>query len=127
MGKWTLLITDDREGIRNLLKEVLEASGYVVYTACNGQEALNRVKETKIDLVFLDLKMSGMDGLETLRLLKKTTPTTIVIIMTAYEDGTVLKDALRLGASCCISKPFDLDELKTVLKRELQKNTAASI
>ncbi len=126
MPEARLLITDDREGIRHLLKEALEESGYTVYTAASGQETLNTLRSREIDLVFLDLKMSGMDGLETLMAIKKTLPPTKVVMMTAYEDKDMIKEAARWGASGYISKPFDLEEIKRVVERELHKSIASS-
>lgn len=126
MSKGNLLVTDDREGIRQLLKEVLEVFGYSVHTAATGQEALNTLTSEEIDLVFLDLKMAGMDGLETLKAIKESRRGPKVIMMTAYQDAGTLKEALKYGASGFIAKPFDLNELHEVIERELQSGAVAS-
>lgn len=120
----TVLVVDDRTGIRRLLQEVLQGAGYQVITASGGAEALELVKKNTVDLVLLDMKMSGMDGLETLTLLKKLCPRVIILIMTAYEELDVLKEAARRGAAGYISKPFDIDDLKTVVAGKLRAESA---
>lgn len=119
-----IMVVDDRQGIRRLLSEVLQGVGYQVTTASNGIEALELVKEQAVDLILLDMKMSGMDGLETLTLLKKVCPQTIVLIMTAYEEVEGLKEASRRGAAGYISKPFDIDDIKNLIAAKLQAESA---
>ncbi len=126
MSERKILITDDRAGIRSLLKEVLQESGYEVLTAAGGQEGIKIVQENTIDIVLLDMKMPGMDGLETLRLIKKAQPNVKVIIMTAYEDMEIIKEVQKRGASCYISKPFDIEELLSTIKRLLKKSAEAA-
>lgn len=126
MSKGNLLVTDDREGIRHLLKEVLEVFGYSVHTAATGQEALDTLASVDIDLVFLDLKMAGMDGLETLKTIKKSRRGPKVIMMTAYQDAAIFNEAIKYGASGFIAKPFDLNDLNEVIQRELQIEAVAS-
>lgn len=125
MSKGNLLVTDDREGIRQLLKEVLEVFGYLVFTAATGQEALDTLKSEEIDLVFLDMKMAGMDGLETLKAIKKNKQAPRVIMMTAYQDAGTFKEAIKWGANGFIAKPFDLNALHEVIKKELQSEAVA--
>ena len=127
MSKGNLLVTDDREGIRQLLKEVLEVFGYLVFTAATGQEALDTLKSEEIDLVFLDMKMAGMDGLETLKAIKKNKQAPRVIMMTAYQDAGTFKEAIKWGANGFIAKPFDLHALHEVIKKELQSEAVASL
>jgi len=119
-----IMVVDDRWGIRKLLCEVLQGVGYQVVTASCGREALELVKEHAVDLILLDMKMSGMDGLETLTLLKKVRPQAIVLIMTAYEEVEGLKEANRRGAAGYISKPFDIDEIKSLIAAKLQAESA---
>ncbi|MDW7652223.1 MAG: response regulator [Bacillota bacterium] len=120
----TVMVVDDRTGIRKLLQEVLQGDGYQVLTAPGGNEAIQIVKKQPVDLVLLDMKMSGMDGLETLTLLKKISPQVIILIMTAYEELEVLKEAARRGAAGYISKPFDIDELKSTVAGKLRAESA---
>ncbi|MBT9140065.1 MAG: Sporulation initiation phosphotransferase F [Dehalococcoidia bacterium] len=119
-----IMVVDDRFGIRKLLCEVLQDDGYQVLTAAGGKEALELLKEHPVDLILLDMKMSGMDGLETLTLLKKVRPQTIVLIMTAYEELEALKEACRRGAAGYISKPFDIEEIKGLIAAKLQAEIA---
>lgn len=120
----TIMVVDDRVGIRKLLDEVLQSAGYHVITAASGNEAQNLVRKEKIDLVLLDMKMSGMDGLETLTHIKEEAPQIIVLIMTAYEELEILQEAARRGAAACISKPFDIDELKELVAQKLRAASA---
>jgi len=119
-----IMVVDDRWGIRRLLSEVLQDVGYQVITASSGRDALELVKEHAVDLILLDMKMSGMDGLETLTLLKKVCPQTIVLIMTAYEEVEGLKEASRRGAAGYISKPFDINDIKSLIAAKLQAESA---
>ncbi|MGI6658760.1 MAG: response regulator [Dethiobacteraceae bacterium] len=120
----TIMVVDDRAGIRKLLQEVLQSAGYDVLTAASGDEAVALVQQNSIDLVLLDMKMSGMDGLDTLTLIKEVAPQVIVLIMTAYEELEVLKEARRRGAADCISKPFDIEELKATVAGKLRAVSA---
>ncbi|HHX74802.1 MAG TPA: response regulator [Firmicutes bacterium] len=120
----TILVVDDRVGIRRLLQEVLQDAGYKVLTASGGSEAVETVRQIKTDLVLLDMKMSGMDGLETLTLLKQYAPQVIILIMTAYEELEVLKEARRRGAAGYISKPFDIEDLKNTIETKLRAESA---
>lgn len=116
-----IIVTDDRVGIRNLLREILSGE-YTVYLAENGEKTVEIVKEQEIDLILLDLKMSGLDGLETLSLIKTYSPETKVLLMTAYEELETINEAKRRGALGHITKPFDIDELLEIVNRALQKN-----
>jgi two-component system response regulator (stage 0 sporulation protein F) len=118
------MVVDDRMGIRKLLQEVLQSAGYGVITAAGGREAVERISRLAVDLVLLDMKMSGMDGLETLTTLKKIRSDVVVIIMTAYEELEILKEAMRCGASAFISKPFDIEELLQIVSRSLRAASA---
>jgi two-component system, response regulator, stage 0 sporulation protein F len=120
----TILVVDDRTGIRKLLQEVLQGAGYHVLTAGGGTEALALLGSNHIDLVLLDMKMSGMDGLETLTQLKRISSRAIILIMTAYEELEVLKEAARRGAAGYISKPFDIEELKDIIAGKLHAESA---
>ena len=120
----TIMVVDDRAGIRKLLQEVLQSAGYDVLTAASGDEAVALVQQNSIDLVLLDMKMSGMDGLDTLTLIKEVAPQVIVLIMPAYEELEVLKEARRRGAADCISKPFDIEELKATVAGKLRAVSA---
>lgn len=119
-----ILVVDDRLGIRKLLVEVLHSAGYNVIATASGSEAIEKITEHPVDLVLLDMKMSGMDGLETLTKIKSIKPHVKILIMTAYEELEVLKEAARRGSNGHISKPFDIEELKVIIANTLQAETA---
>ncbi len=110
-----ILIVDDQPGVRRLLQEVLRAAGYAVDTASSGIEALGMLPEATPDLILLDMKMPGMDGLETLRNIRQRDKVVRVIIMTAYGELEILNQAHQLGIIGNFIKPFDIDELKTLI------------
>jgi two-component system, response regulator, stage 0 sporulation protein F len=122
--KQTVMVVDDRVGIRKLLLEVLDGAGYNVLATAGGAEALEKIGRHSVDLVLLDMKMSGMNGLETLAALKRISPTVKILIMTAYEELEVLKEAARLGACGHISKPFDIEDLKQMIASSLHAASA---
>ncbi|WP_062351500.1 response regulator [Bacillus kwashiorkori] len=112
-----LLIVDDQFGIRVLLKEIFQREGYETYQAANGKRALEIVKQKKPDLVLLDMKIPGMDGLEILKRMKEINEEIRVLIMTAYSELNLLQEAVDLGALGHFKKPFDIDEIREVVKK----------
>jgi two-component system response regulator (stage 0 sporulation protein F) len=114
-----VLIVDDQYGIRVLLHEVLDKEGYTIFQAPNGVTALEIVKNEKPDLVLLDMKIPGMDGLEILRHIRLIEPDTKVIMMTAYGELDLIKEATVLGAITHFTKPFDIDELRQAVNQQL--------
>jgi two-component system response regulator (stage 0 sporulation protein F) len=117
-----LLIVDDQYGIRVLLNEVFQKEGYKTYQASNGERALAIVKEDRPDLVLLDMKIPGMDGIEILKRLKAMDKGIQVIIMTAYGELDMIQQAKDLGALTHFAKPFDIDEIREAVKAELLAN-----
>ncbi len=108
LAESTILIVDDQPGIRRLLMEVLTEEGYTVITASNGYEGLQKAKDFEPALILMDMKMPGMDGIETLRELKRTGKSGNVIMMTAYGELELVNQARELGAYAYITKPFDI-------------------
>lgn len=106
-----LMIVDDQYGIRILLSEVFQKEGYRTFQVSNGQQALEITKKNRPDIVLLDMKIPGMDGLEILRELKQLDSQVRVILMTAYGEFDLIREALDLGAIAHFAKPFDIDEL----------------
>lgn len=106
-----ILIVDDQYGIRILLSEVFRNEGYLTYEAANGKEALALCEQERPDLVILDMKIPGMDGLEILKHLKAKDSSIRVIMMTAYGELDTIKEAMELGALTHFTKPFDIEEL----------------
>lgn len=110
-----ILVVDDEIEVCNALKEFLTIKGYAAFTALNGEAALSIVQAEKPHIVLLDIIMPGMTGIETLKEIKKTTPSTGVVMITAVTDEAMGNQALELGADDFITKPVDLDYLETVL------------
>ncbi|MCA0988970.1 response regulator [Guptibacillus algicola] len=117
--KKKILIVDDQYGIRILLNEIFQKEGYQTYQAANGVQALDIVKNEDPDLVILDMKIPGMDGLEILKRIKKMEARALVIIMTAYGELDMIHQAMDLGAITHFPKPFDIDEITEAVKKEL--------
>jgi len=121
LSKYSILVVDDQTGVRRLLQETFREEGYNVDTAKEGAEALVKIKESPPSLVLLDMKMPGMNGLETLQQIIKNNPSQAVIMMTAYEELEVVQEARKLGVKEYITKPFDLNDLKELIKGILGK------
>lgn len=115
------LIVDDQQGIRNLLSVLLRETGYQVYVAKNGLEAVEAVRRFRPQLVFMDVRMPVMSGLDALGRIKVVAPETEVVIMTAYLSDEVVSEALEKGARCCMSKPFEMEKVKVFLRKFLQE------
>jgi len=117
-----ILIVDDEKNIRLTLSQSLESLGMPIQTAVNGEEALQKLNETPFGLVFLDLKMPGIDGMEVLRRIKNNWPRIRVIIITAYGTIESAVEAMKIGAVDFIQKPFSPGEIRDlatlVLERE---------
>lgn len=116
-----ILIADDEEGIRFVLRELLTREGFVVAEARDGQEALDKAAQTAFDLAILDLKMPRVDGLSVLRELKRLYPRLIVLIITAHGSAKIAKEALCEGAYDYFTKPFDVGEIRTIVRRAIEK------
>ena len=114
--KKTILVCDDEEGIRESFKLILEKD-YDVIFAGSGDEAIEKTKAAPADIVILDIKMPRKDGLETLKELKKINPAMKVIIATGYKSVDTAQEAMRLGASDYIVKPFDRQKITNLIRK----------
>ncbi|MFF3923702.1 response regulator [Paenibacillus lactis] len=119
-SKHKVLIVDDQNGIRILLVEVFSSEGYETFQAANGKAALEIVKLHAPDLVLLDMKIPGMDGLEILKHIKQMNPDIKVIMMTAYGELDMIKEATDLGVLMHFTKPFDIDEMRQAVNMQLK-------
>ncbi|UUZ82216.1 response regulator [Paenibacillus sp. P26] len=124
--KKKLLIVDDQNGIRILLMEVFSGEGYETYQASNGKLALEIVRNVAPDLVLLDMKIPGMDGLDILKHIKSIDSSIKVIMMTAYGELDMIKEATDLGAIMHFTKPFDIDELRAAVNQRLRSPNNSS-
>ncbi|MGO1057586.1 response regulator [Planococcus sp. FY231025] len=116
----TILIVDDQTGIRLLLNEVFKKEGFHTLLAANGKQALQQAEETPPDIVLLDMKIPGMDGIEILKGLKKLQQDIRVIMMTAYGELDVIEESIDNGACCYFTKPFDVFEIRNAVKEMLR-------
>ncbi len=123
MGKKKLkiLIADDEDGLRLSMAGIIEMEGHEVITAADGYEAIECAKEHSFDIAFLDIKMPGINGVETFKQIKKITPETVVVMMTAYAVQHLIKEAISEGAYACINKPFDMDKIMETIKEVSKK------
>ncbi len=114
MAQARILLVDDEEHIRLLFKEELEEEGYAIDLASNGYEALDKIKSDSFDLVVLDIKMPGMDGIQTLNEIKKLNKDQRVILCSAY--GEFKQDFSSWVSDAYVVKSADTRELKNTIK-----------
>ncbi|MHB9093534.1 MAG: response regulator [Eubacteriales bacterium] len=117
-----LLVVDDQMGVRRLLFEAFNEEGYTVELAASGQEAVDKVNEAMPDLILMDMKMPGMNGIEALHEIKKTNDSVLVIMMTAYGELEIVAEAMKLGIKEYVTKPFDINELRGLVRKTLNEN-----
>ena len=116
MTKKSVLIVDDYIGTCETLSDVLEACGFDVAAVRTGGDCLEMIKKRQFDVVLLDIKMPGMNGLETFRKIKKMNEKVKVIMVTAYAMNDIVDEALIEGAFSVVYKPLDLDKLISMVR-----------
>lgn len=116
-----ILIIDDERSIRNSLKDILEYEKYDVLLAENGTEGLNAIKTNQIDLVFCDIKMPGIDGIEVLKKVVEENNDIPVVMISGHGTIEIAVDAIREGAYDFIAKPLDLNRILITVKNALDK------
>ncbi|MBI4846715.1 MAG: sigma-54-dependent Fis family transcriptional regulator [Candidatus Omnitrophica bacterium] len=117
-----ILVVDDDQSFRFLLEEALKKEGYEVKLASNGEEALSIYAKEHFDVITLDIKMPGMDGFEVLSRMKQINPEQLVVIITAYGAQKIAVEAIKKGAFDYFTKPFDVDELRMIIRRAFECN-----
>ncbi len=115
-----LLIVEDDESMRLTLQELFQEEGNTVVCAESGEEAMAEFDRNQPDLVLMDIRLPGMDGLQVLRKMKEAVPDLLVIIMTAYPQVQTAIRAMKSGAYDYINKPFELDEMRMVVRKALE-------
>ncbi len=120
-----ILVVDDEESVRWALRKAMEGAGYRVDLAADGPAGLVAASDPGVELVLLDVRLPGQDGLELLREIRKRRPDLPVIMMTAYGTLQVAVEAMRLGAYDYIGKPFDTDEVLLVVQKALEAQALA--
>jgi len=123
----TILLVDDEAIILKTIAGKLEDEGFTVLTAENGNDALGRLRENKVDMVITDLMMEGIGGIQVLEEVKKHNRNIAVIILTGYGDLGSAIDALRLGADDYLLKPCDLNELLFRINKCFEKQSLQEI
>jgi two-component system, NtrC family, response regulator PilR len=116
-----ILIVDDEQSYRQLLSLVFETDGNNIRTAMNGRQALELLQQEPADIIISDVKMPDMDGIEMLRAVRETLPDVGVVLMTAFASVETAREAFKLGADDFITKPFDVEELKLIVRKTLEK------
>jgi DNA-binding NtrC family response regulator len=116
----TILIVDDNEDLQFNLSNIIKSEGYGVLTAGDGSTALKLVESKSPDLVLLDMRLPGMDGIKTLEEIRKIDANLIVIMLTAFGEVKGAVNAMKLGAFDYLTKPFDNEELVLIIKKALQ-------
>ena len=117
-----ILVTDDEKSIRNTLREILEFEGYQVEEAENGRQAIEKVKSEPIDLMILDIKMKGMDGIEVLEKSKEIKAELPIIMISGHGTIKIAVEATKIGAFDFIEKPPDLNRLLISVRNALSQN-----
>lgn len=120
-----ILVTDDERSIRNSLKEILEFENYHVLEAESGPRALEILQEKKVDLMLLDIKMKGMDGMEVLKSMNERSLNQPVIMISGHGNIEIAVEATKLGAFDFIEKPPDLNRLLVSVRNALDRNRLA--
>ncbi|MEI6259405.1 MAG: endopeptidase La [Deltaproteobacteria bacterium] len=116
-----VLVVDDEEIARTNLEYILKKEGYVVSTAVNGADALEKVMASEFDLILTDLKMEKMDGMQLVESVKRVSPHTDIIMITGFATVSSAVDALKKGAAHYLPKPINLDELRATVRQILDK------
>jgi two-component system, NtrC family, response regulator AtoC len=116
-----VLVIDDDPGVRDYMEALVSRQGYRVFVAADAEQALSRLDETRPDVVTLDVVLPGIDGLETLRRLKQRVPDVPVVMLSGHGQARNIVEAMRLGASDFLRKPFEVEELELAFQKALEK------
>jgi two-component system response regulator PilR (NtrC family) len=116
-----ILVVEDEKSMREVLKILLDGENYEVMTASDGLEGLSSLDKDIFDLVITDMKMPKADGFQVLKKVKEISPDTIVIMITAFGTKETAIEAMKLGAYDYINKPFNIDEIRLIVRRALEK------
>lgn len=129
MKECSVLIVDDNVSLARSFARILKAKGYQTDTAESGMEAIEKVKEKEsgFNLILMDVKMPVMNGVETYKEIKKVSPETAVIMMTAYSVDDLIQEALEEGAYAALDKPLDVDKVISLIERCLSAHNGAMI
>ena len=115
--KVKILVVDDEPDMREMLSGILLHKGHEVITAQNGREAIKIVKDDGLSIIFMDIKMPDMNGVEAYKEIKKTHTIAETVMMTGYAVEDLVKEAINEGAYACLKKPFEIDDLLNVVEK----------
>jgi two-component system, OmpR family, response regulator len=121
MGTARILLVDDEVAFANNIAKLISKRGYEVMTVYNGESAVKAVEENEFDVIVLDLKMPGLDGMATLKQIKKRQPQVEVIILTGHGSMDSGIDGIQLGAFDFIMKPVRFDDLHESIRQAFQR------
>lgn len=117
----SILIVDDNEKFCQNLCDILEFKGYDAHMAYDGYHAIESINSKNFSIVIMDIKMPGINGLDTLKILKQLTPNTIFIMITAFADDIFYKDKFKNEEIKIVQKPIDMDKLLSLIGDSLKK------
>ncbi|MFH1995389.1 MAG: diguanylate cyclase [Candidatus Omnitrophota bacterium] len=121
MAAVSILVVDDEDIMRSMLKDVLTESGYQVCTASSGEEAVRLVNNSDFSIVITDMRMPGIDGVEVTKKFRSAKADVCVIVITGYASIQSAMEVLKEGAYDYISKPFNIEEIKVVVRRAVER------
>ena len=116
-----VLVIDDDPGVRDYMEALVSRQGYLVFSEADAEHALANLDESRPDIVTLDVVLPGIDGLETLRRLKRRLPDVPVVMLSGHGQARNIVEAMRLGASDFLRKPFEVEELELAFQKALEK------
>jgi len=116
MGLRKILIVDDNKDFADVFCDILRANNYDAHSCYGGVQAIEQTKDSEFDVMFLDIMMPDMDGVETLKEIKKIQPDATVIMMTGYSVDEMVHKAIEQKATDVIYKPFDIDKVLNMLQ-----------
>jgi len=122
-----VLVIDDEKTVCDSCTRILSESGYTVRAALDGEEGLRHIEQEPFDLVVLDLRMPGVDGISVLKKLRERRPDSVVIVITGYSSVASAVEVMKLGAVDYLSKPFTPDELSVAAARALERRTGRAV
>jgi excisionase family DNA binding protein len=121
MYRGSVLVVDDNPAIREILQEIIAREGYTVVAAASGELALEEIRRKHYDLIFLDLKLGGISGIEVLQKIKDSDKEAAVVVITGFADEPIALQAMSLGPLLLIQKPFREKDILEVLNMVIRK------
>ncbi|MFQ6110233.1 MAG: response regulator [Candidatus Aminicenantales bacterium] len=125
--KARVLLVDDNISLCKTMSFILKRKGHLVSIASNGVEAIRKVKKNPFDIIFIDIKMPLLDGVETYRRIKEIRPEALVIMMTAYVGDSLIQQALKEGVHNIIYKPLDIETVLSLIEQARKRKKGALV